>query len=145
MQAHCTHRLRLILPSLTLSAAKITLQGVCLQIAFFCQGAWHGVFRRAVSPHCIHYINVSPSGWRPHALAHTVVICTFTFHKISGFVRVILKANLKPPYRSKISIFWSQNSDLLYSFFFYFLQNFQIQCFLHTVANKDLWGLCANS
>ena len=72
MQAHCIHRLRLILPSLTLQAAKITLQGVCLQIAFFCQGAWHGVFRRAVSPHCIHYINVSPSGRRPHALAHTL-------------------------------------------------------------------------
>ena len=69
MQAYCIHRLRLILPSLTLYAAKITLQGVCLQIAFFCQGAWHGVFRRAVSPHCIHYINVSPSGRRPHALA----------------------------------------------------------------------------
>ena len=30
---------------------------------------------------------------------HTVAIWTFTFHKISGFVRVILKANFKQAYR----------------------------------------------
>ena len=30
---------------------------------------------------------------------HTEAIWTFTFHKISGFVRVILKANFKPAYR----------------------------------------------
>ena len=36
---------------------------------------------------------------------HTVAIWTFTFHKISGFVRVILKANFKEFYRPKVSIF----------------------------------------
>ena len=30
---------------------------------------------------------------------HTVAIWTFTFHKILGFVRVILKANFKPVYK----------------------------------------------
>ena len=30
---------------------------------------------------------------------HTVAIWTFTFHKKSGFVKVILKANFKPGYR----------------------------------------------
>ena len=54
---------------------------------------------------------------------HTVVIWTFTFHKISGFVRVNLKGNFKQLYRPKVSIFWSENSDLLFSFSFYFLQN----------------------
>ena len=57
--------------------------------------------------------------WPPH----TVAIWTFIFHKISGFVRVILKANFKQFYRPKVSIFWSENSDLLFSFSFYFLQN----------------------
>ena len=33
---------------------------------------------------------------REDALAHTVAIWTFTFHKKSGFVKVILKANFKP-------------------------------------------------
>ena len=36
---------------------------------------------------------------------HTVAIWTFTFHKISGFVRVILKANFKQFYKPKVSIF----------------------------------------
>ena len=49
---------------------------------------------------------------------HTVVIWTFTFHKISGFVRVNLKGNFKQLYRPKVSIFWSENSDLLSSFSF---------------------------
>jgi hypothetical protein len=43
---------------------------------------------------------------------HTVAIWTFTFHKISGFVRVILKANFKPTYRPNLSIFLSENTDL---------------------------------
>ena len=54
---------------------------------------------------------------------HTVAIWTFTFHKISGFKRVNLKVNFNPIYRQKLSIFLSENSDLFYSFFFYFLQN----------------------
>ena len=54
---------------------------------------------------------------------HTVAIWTFPFHKISGFVRVILKGNFKQLNRPKVSIFWSKNSDLLFSFSFYFLQN----------------------
>ena len=53
---------------------------------------------------------------------HTVAIWTFPFHKISGFVRVILKGNFKQLYRPKVSIFWSENSDLLFSFSFYFLK-----------------------
>ena len=55
---------------------------------------------------------------------HTVAIWTFTFHKKSGFVRVILKANFNSTYRPNPSLFWAGNSDLLYSFFFHFLQNF---------------------
>ena len=54
---------------------------------------------------------------------HTVPIWTFTFHKISGFVRVILKANFKPTYRPNLSNFLSENPHLLNSFFFYFLRN----------------------
>ena len=54
---------------------------------------------------------------------HTLAIWTFTFHKISRFVSVILKANFKPTYRPNLSIFLSENSHLLNSFFFYFLQN----------------------
>ena len=53
---------------------------------------------------------------------HTVAIWTFTFHKKSGFVKVILKANFKPKYRPVSWTFWSKNSDLLHSFSFYFLQ-----------------------
>ena len=59
--------------------------------------------------------------WGP---LHTVAIWTFTFHKISGYVRVILKGNFKQLYRQKVSLFLSENSDLLFSFSFYFLQNF---------------------
>ena len=39
------------------------------------------------------------------ASMHTVAIWTFTFHKISGFVRVILKANFKSAYMPNLSIF----------------------------------------
>ena len=53
---------------------------------------------------------------------HTVAIWTFAFHKKSGFVKVILKANFKPTYRPVSWTFWSENSDLLHSFSFYFLQ-----------------------
>ena len=49
-----------------------------------------------------------------HIHKHTVAIWTFTFHKI---VRVILKA-----YRPGLWFFLSENSYLLYSFSFYFLQ-----------------------
>jgi len=37
---------------------------------------------------------------------HTVAIWTFTFHKITGFWRVILKANFKQFCRPKLSIFF---------------------------------------
>ena len=54
--------------------------------------------------------------------SHTVAIWTFTFHKKSGFVKVILKANFKPVYKPVLWTFWSENSGFLNSFFFYFLQ-----------------------
>ena len=53
---------------------------------------------------------------------HTVAIWTFTFHKKSGCAKVIWKANFKPAYGPKLSILWPENSDLLNSFFFYFLK-----------------------
>ena len=60
---------------------------------------------------------------RPAEAWHTVAIWTFTFHKIFGFERVILKVKFNPIYRQKLSIFLSEKSDLLNSFFFYFSQN----------------------
>ena len=57
-----------------------------------------------------------------HRQAHTVAFWTFTLHKISGFVRMILKANFKQLYRPKVSIFLFENSKILFSFSFYFLQ-----------------------
>ena len=54
----------------------------------------------------------------------TVTIWKFTFHKKSGFVRVILKANFNSTYRPNPSLFWAGNSDLLYSFLFYFFAEF---------------------
>ena len=53
-----------------------------------------------------------------------VAIWTFTFHKKSGFVRMILKANFNSTYRPNPSLFWAGNSDLLYSFLFYFFAEF---------------------
>ena len=53
---------------------------------------------------------------------HTVAIWTFTFHNKSGFVMVIFKVKFKPAYRPVSWTFWSENSDLLCSFSFYFLQ-----------------------
>ena len=53
----------------------------------------------------------------------TLAIWKFTVYKISCFVSVILKGNFKKLYRSKVSLFWSENSDLLFSFSFYFLLN----------------------
>ena len=44
---------------------------------------------------------------------HTVAIWSFTFHKRSGFVKVILKTNFKPLYRPVSWTFWSEYSDLL--------------------------------
>ena len=71
---------------------------------------------------------------RSSSRKHTVAIWTFTFHKISGFVWVILKANFKEFCRPKVSIFWSENSDLLFSFSFFFCQICQIHWFLHLIA-----------
>ena len=39
---------------------------------------------------------------------HTVAIWKFTFHKKSGFVRVILKANFNSTYKPNSSMFWSK-------------------------------------
>ena len=47
---------------------------------------------------------------------HTEAILTFRFHKKSGFVRVILKANFNWTYKPNPSFFWAGNSDLSYSF-----------------------------
>ena len=66
---------------------------------------------------------------------HTVAIWTFTFHKISGFVRVILKANFKQPYRPVLWFLLSENSYIYYSHFpSIFCRSCQIHCFLHTVT-----------
>ena len=70
---------------------------------------------------------------------HTVAIWTFTFHKISGFERVILKINFNPIYRQNLSIFLFENSDSYYSFFFYFLQKFTFKI---TLSKPDiLWNV----
>ena len=37
---------------------------------------------------------------------HTVAIWTFTFHKKSGFERLMLKANFNSTYRPTLSLFW---------------------------------------
>ena len=63
---------------------------------------------------------------------HTVAVWIFTFHKISGFVWVILKDNYKQVYRYqffdlKIQIYYSQFSTI-------FCRICQIQCFLRTDA-----------
>ena len=54
---------------------------------------------------------------------HTVAIWIFTFHKKSGFVRVILKTNFNSTYRPNPLLFLAGNSDILHSIFIYFLQN----------------------
>ena len=70
---------------------------------------------------CYPYTTFYSMGlWGP---LHTVAIWTFTFHEKSGWVLLIWKANFKPTYRPNSSTFWSGNSNLLYSFFFYYLQN----------------------
>ena len=48
------------------------------------------------------------------------IIWTFTFHKKSGFVKAILKSNFKPAYRLVSWTSWTENSDLSYSFSFFF-------------------------
>ena len=71
-----------------------------------------------------------PKRWTPTPIQpgrsmisfHTVAIWTFTFHKKSGFVKAILKANFKPTCRPVSWTFWPENSDVLHSFSFYFLQ-----------------------
>ena len=65
---------------------------------------------------------------------HTVAIWTFTFHKISGFVKVILKGNFKQLHRPKVSIFDLKIQICYYHFPSIFCRICQIHCFLHTVA-----------
>ena len=50
----------------------------------------------------------------PH---HNVAIWTFRFHKKSGFVRVILKANFNSTYRPNPSLFWTGNFLLFFAEF----------------------------
>ena len=73
---------------------------------------------------------------------HTVAIWTFTFHKKSSFVMVILKANFKPTHKPVSWTFWTENKDLLYSFPSIFGRSFQIHCFWLTVAAISmLWHI----
>ena len=59
---------------------------------------------------------------------------TFTFHRISGFVRVILKGNFKQFYRLKYQ-FFGLKMQIYYSHFpSIFCRICQIQCFCHDVA-----------
>ena len=67
-------------------------------------------------------------------LFKTTTLLHITFHKKSGCEKVIWKANFKLAYRSELWTFLPENSDLLYSFSFYFCRSCQIHCFLHTVA-----------
>ena len=63
---------------------------------------WDWIFGRAVKA-------ISSLGVRsPWPSLHTVAIWTFTFHKKSGFVRVILKANFNSTYKPNSSMFWSE-------------------------------------
>ena len=55
------------------------------------------------------------------------------FTKNQAVYEVISKANFKPAYRSKLSIFLSEISNLLFSFSFYFLQE---------LSNPVLFGQC---
>ena len=73
-------------------------------------------------------INTTVGSW-----VHTAAIWTLTFHKISDFVRVILKVNFKQLYRSKVSIFWPEMSNMFTHFPSIFFRSCQIQCILHTV------------
>ena len=64
---------------------------------------------------------------------HTVAIWTFTFHKISGFVRVVLRPiSIKPTgqdyeyFYLKIHIYYSHFPSIS-------CRSCQIHCFLHTV------------
>ena len=65
---------------------------------------------------------------------HTVAIWTFTFHKISGFVRVVLRPiSIKPTgqdyeyFYLKIHIYYTHFPSIS-------CRSCQIHCFLHTVA-----------
>ena len=65
--------------------------------------------------------------------AHCNYFWTFTFHKKSDFVRVILKENFNSTYRPNPSPFWDEKSYLIFSFFFlFFCKICQIHWFLHT-------------
>ena len=77
---------------------------------------------------------------------HTVAIWTFTFHKKSGFVKVILKANFKPVCRPVLWTFWSENSGFLNSFSFFFLQQLSNPLFFEHCCcySNDLTYLSCN-
>ena len=55
---------------------------------------------------------------------HTVAICTFTFQKIYGFVRVILKSNFKQFHRPKVSTFLIWKFQFIICIFLLFLAKF---------------------
>ena len=63
----------------------------------------------------------------------TVAIWSFIFHKKSGFVRVILKANFNSTYRLNPSLFWAGNSDLMYSFVLLFFAEFAKSTVFYTL------------
>ena len=65
---------------------------------------------------------------------HTVAVWIFTFHKISGFVWVILKDNYKQLYKPKVSISYLKNQIYYSQFSSIFCRICQIQCFLRTDA-----------
>ena len=60
--------------------------------------------------------------WSSVSGAHCSYLDIYISWKIRLGMRFIWKANFKPAYKSKLSIFWSENWNLLFSFFFYFLQ-----------------------
>ena len=74
----------------------------------------------------------STKGWKPKCIdlnVDTVAIWIFTFHKISGFVRVILKANLNKP--------TGQDYDFFFWKFIYIILNFLL--FLQELSNSLLF------
>ena len=69
--------------------------------------------------------------------------CRYLDIYISQKIR-FFKGNFKQLYKPKVSIFWSENSDLFFSFFFFFFWGIcPIHCFLHTVAAiPKRWHVC---
>ena len=79
---------------------------------------------------------------------HTVATWTFTFHRTSGFVWLFWKADFKQLYRLKVSIFWPENSDLSFSFSFYFLlelSKYSAFCTLLKYLNCNLMQKCVSN